>query len=546
MTHSSHTKGAEVGSSAPSYGYGVRPSFSQVLLIFLRRWYWFVLSIALFVWLGSSIVKYRPLGRQTYYMQLSSREPHELTEPTMQLSDSAFRTSPWAPEYIASLLNTTTAVLEAGKRIDFQVDYWVKTPFGMRDYYNQTPIIVRFGNLLPTDKVDCIARLDDPVHPRQVTLSGFAGVVQGQPLYEPYDVVIPVGTTQETPVGPVTVTLDDPTQHFPYHIDQRYTEVAITYTSLVVARDVYETEMQVTMKKADLPLSSVMRVELLSNRSERRCLSLLNEMYIVTDSLGWVEQLSDEGQVDSLGQFVGTVPPAGLSPFKLIDKPRELREIEPDLFVIAGMGLLGLLLPLFLMYIYWAVLGVIHYLSELPTLLRERLTLDLKRARWGRRPLYPNLEELATALAPQGEQRTVLLATPDRVKAHSQLVCELQQALQQRGVSCGVWSLDLPSKKMTDKPQKAVCHTQLTPGLIGSTAFQQQMQQLQTQYQLLIIVPPALAQDPLAYSLSERVEQSYCAIYREATRIRSIRRVVKQMEVRQQLNLSKWHTLWID
>lgn len=115
----------------------------------------------------------------------------------MQLGDPIPKTSPWAPEYIASLLNTTTAVLEAGKRIDFQVDYWVKTPFGMRDYYNQTPIIVRFGNLLPTDKLYCIARLDDPVHPKEVTMSAFSGVVQGQPLYEPYDVVIPVGTTQE-------------------------------------------------------------------------------------------------------------------------------------------------------------------------------------------------------------------------------------------------------------------------------------------------------------------------------------------------------------
>ena len=545
MTQSSHSKRADVDIVAPNE-YGVRPSFSQVLTIVLKRWYWFVLSIAIFVWLGSSIVKHRPLGRKTYYMHLSSRQPHELTEPTMQLSDSLLKTSPWTPEYIAALLNTTTVVEEAGKRIDFQVDYWVKTPFGMRDYYNQTPIIVRFGNLLPTDKLYCIARLDDPVHPKKVTMSAFTGVVQGQPLYEPYEVVIPVGTTQETPVGPITVTLDNPEQHFPYHIDQAYTEIPITYSSLVDTRVEYDKNMEVTMKEGDIPLSSVMRVELPSSHSERRCLSLLYEMYIVTDSLGWVEQLTDEGHVDSLGQFVGTVPPAGFSPFRLIDKPRVLTEIQPDLFIIAGMGVLGLLLPLLLLYIYWAIRGVIYYLSELPSLLRKRLTLDLKRSQWGKRPLYPNLEELATTLALQGEQRTILLTTPNKLKAHTQFITELQQALQQRGISCGVWHLDLAGNKATDKSREATYHTQLSPGLIGSTAFQQQMQQLQTQYQLLLIVPPVLVKDSLAYPLSERVEQTYCAIYREGTRIRAIQRVVKQMEIRQQLDLSKWHMLWIN
>ena len=398
---------------------GTRPTFSQILRLILKQWYWFVLSFVLFVVLGKIVADHRPLGRQTYYMQLSSREPHELTNPMMTLSDSTFKTSPWTPEYIATLLNTTTAVVEAGRRINFQVDYFVKTPWGMRDYYNQTPIIVHFDDLLPTDKVHCIAKLDDPVHPQQVTLSGFLGTAQGVSINEPYDVVIPVGSTQETPVGHVSITLDNPKHHFPYHIDQKHKKIALSYSTLQDIRAVYETEMQVTMKKADLPLSSVMRVEMLSNRSERRCLDLLYQMYLVTDSLGWVEQLSDEGVTDSLGQFAGTVPPAGLSPFRLIDEPRIAKDLEPDLFIIAGMGLLGLLLPLLLMYIYWAIRGVIYYVSELPSLLRHRLTLDLKRGRKGKKPLYPNLEELcALVTPPQGEPRTIQLATPNSTKYH--------------------------------------------------------------------------------------------------------------------------------
>ena len=99
-------------------------------------------------------------------------------------------------------------------------------------------------------------------------MSAFTGVVQGQPLYEPYEVVIPVGTTQETPVGPITVTLDNPEQHFPYHIDQAYTEIPITYSSLVDTRVEYDKNMEVTMKEGDIPLSSVMRVELPSSHSE--------------------------------------------------------------------------------------------------------------------------------------------------------------------------------------------------------------------------------------------------------------------------------------
>ena len=525
---------------------GSRPTFSQIFSLILKQWYWFVLSFVLFVVLGKIVADHRPLGRQTYYMQLSSREPHELTNPMMPLSDSTFKTSPWTPEYIAMLLNTTTAVVEAGKRINFQVDYAVKTPWGMRDYYNQTPIIVHFDDLLPTDKVDCIAMLDDPVHPQQVTLSGFLGTAQGISINEPYDVVIPVGSTQETPVGHVTITLDNPKHHFPYHIDQKHKKIALSYSTLQDIRAVYETEMQVTMKKADLPLSSVMRVEMLSNRSERRCLDLLYEMYLVTDSLGWVEQLSDEGAIDSIGQFAGAVPPAGLSPFRLIDEPRIAKDLEPDLFIIAGMGLLGLLLPLLLMYIYWAIRGVIYYVCELPGLLRRHLILDLQRGRKGKKSLYPNLEELCTLVTPQGEPRTIQLATPNRTKYHDQLISELQKALQQRGVSCAVWHLDLPSQKKLSETTNAVYHTTLTPGLVGSSAFQQQLQQLQTQHQLTIIAPPALTEDPTAYLLSSSVAQSLYCIYRGSTRIRAIKRVVHQLQIRQQVDRSRMHTLWVE
>lgn len=526
---------------------GTRPTFSQILRLILKQWYWFVLSFVLFVVLGKIVADHRPLGRQTYYMQLSSREPHELTNPMMTPSDSTFKTSPWTPEYIATLLNTTTAVVEAGRRINFQVDYIVKTPWGMRDYYNQTPIIVHFNDLLPTDKVHCIAKLDDPVHPQQVTLNGFSGTAQGVFINEPYDVVIPVGSTQETPVGGVTITLDNPKKHFPYHIDQKYREIALSYSTLQDIRAVYETEMQVTMKKADLPLSSVMRVEMLSNRSERRCLDLLYQMYLVTDSLGWVEQLSDEGVTDSLGQFAGTVPPAGLSPFRLIDEPRIAKDLEPDLFIIAGMGLLGLLLPLLLMYIYWAIRGVIYYVSELPSLLRHRLTLDLKRGRKGKKPLYPNLEELcALVMPPQGEPRTIQLATPNSTKYHDQLIAELQQALEQRGISCAVWHLDLAEQKAVSKTPSDVYHTTLTPGLISSTAFQQQLKQLQTQHQLTIIASPALMEDPTAYLLSSSVEQSLYCIYRGSTRVRAIKRIVHQLQIRQLLDRSRIEILWIE
>lgn len=524
---------------------GSRPTFSQIFRLILRQWYWFVLSFVLFVVLGKSVADHRPMGRQTYYMQLSSREPHELTNPMMPLSDSTFKTSPWTPEYIASLLNTTTAVVEAGKRINFQVNYFVKTSWGRRDYYNQTPIIVHFDDLLATDKMDCIAKLDDPVHPKQVTLSGFTGTAQGVSIREPYDVVIPVGSTQETPAGRVTITLDNPEHHFPYHIDQKYKTIALSYSTVPDMRDAYETEMQVTMKKADLPLSSVMRVEMLSDRSERRCLELLYQMYLVTDSLGWVEQLSDQGMIDSLGQFTGTVPPAGLSPFRLIDKPRIARDFEPDLFIIAGMGLLGLLLPLLLLYIYWAILGAIYYVCELPRLLRSRLTLDLQRGRKGK-SLYPHLEELCALVSPQGETRTIQLATPSGTKYHRQLVSELQQALQQRGISCAVWYLDLANQKKVSEESNGVYHTTLTPGMIGSSAFQQQLKQLQTQHQLTIIVPPALTKDPTAYLLSSSVEQSLYGIYRGSTRIRAIKRVVHQLQIRQQLDRSRIHTLWVE
>ena len=82
--------------------------------------------------------------------------------------------------------------------------------------------------------------------------------------------------------------------------------------------------------------------------------------------------------------------------------------------------------------------------------------------------------------------------------------------------------------------------------MIGSSAFQQQLKQLQTQHQLTIIVPPALTKDPTAYLLSSSVEQSFYGIYRGSTRIRAIKRVVHQLQIRQQLDRSRIHTLWVE
>lgn len=86
----------------------------------------------------------------------------------------------------------------------------------------------------------------------------------------------------------------------------------------------------------------------------------------------------------------------------------------------------------------------------------------------------------------------------------------------------------------------------LTPGLVSSSAFQQQLQQLQTQHQLTIIAPPALTEDPTAYLLSSSVERSFYCIYRGSTRVRAIKRVVHQLQIRQQLDHSRIETLWIE
>ena len=109
-----------------------------------------------------------------------------------------------------------------------------------------------------------------------------------------------------------------------------------------------------------------------------------------------------------------------------------------------------------------------------------------------------------------------------------------------------MWYLDLPSQKKLSETTNAVYHTALTPGLVGSSAFQQQLQQLQTQHQLTIIAPPALMEDPTAYLLSSSVEQSLYCIYRGSTRIRAIKRVAHQLQIRQQVDRSRMYTLWVE
>ena len=520
-------------------------SFSQILRLILHHWYWFALSLVLFIALGKVIVRHRPLGRQSYYMQLSSRQPHELSEPTMPLDDPSIKTSPWTPEYIASLLNTTTAVIDAGERINFQVDYSVKTSFGRRDYYNQTPIIVHFDDLISTDKVYCIAELDDPIQPREVTMSRFAGVAQGSPIHKSDNVTIPVGDTRETPAGRITVTLDNRQQHYPYHIDQQYRKIAISYTPLNETRYIYETEMQISMKDADLPLSSVIRVNMISDRSERRCLELLKTMYIVTDSLAWMEYYSDlEG--DSVSLSASRVPPVGVSPFKLVDEPRLWRETQPDLFIIAGMGLLGLLLPLLILYIYWSIRGVIYYISELPRLLYNRIMLDVERSTRQKHQLYPDLEELCASLTPCEGHSTALLTTPSELKAHHQLIDALRQALQQRGTAYAIWHLSLSGEGISSETGGNVYHTAITPGMLSSAPFRQQLERLQMQYPLLFIDAPALSVSTASYLLSESFSlQTFCCVYRGGSKLRDIKRIVQDLQIRQQLALSRWHTLWI-
>ena len=109
-----------------------------------------------------------------------------------------------------------------------------------------------------------------------------------------------------------------------------------------------------------------------------------------------------------------------------------------------------------------------------------------------------------------------------------------------------MWHLDLAEQKAVSKTPSDVYHTTLTPGLISSTAFQQQLKQLQTQHQLTIIASPALMEDPTAYLLSSSVEQSLYCIYRGSTRVRAIKRIVHQLQIRQLLDHSRIEILWIE
>lgn len=548
-------------------------SFAQILRMAMKYWYIFVLSVLLFGSLAVLFVRQRPLGSTAYFMHVSSREAHEVMSPHSypQAVDGAIvaapRTSPWAPEYIASIFYTTSVLEQAGVEVDFQTNYAVETAWGRRDYYNQTPILVRFLDLPADGEASCVAELDDPEHPTKVSLRQLTGRIGSRYITEPSDAVVEPGGVVETPLGRIAVVADDPEQHYPHHIPQQYTKIEIHRSTLDNTRILYDRELAV---KSGSPIkdapSSVIRVEIESDQSERRCLELLRKMYLVADSIAWVKQIADlradtpatilarrgAAVADSThvadADAVVVVPSIGESPLEMIDEPRLTRSKLPDLFLLIGLPLLGLLLPFFLLYIYWAFRGVVYSTTELSPRWRERLLLDIRRK--GRRLHDAGIDELRYLVSRPTDgdtsHRVLLCATPTSTKYHAMLLDTLRDNATKAGISTIVWHLLSEDERAPEsKPMAGHLYQTLTAGYIGSAAYAQQLKQLQEQYQLVVIAAPATTQSDALYLLHRQCEGAMLFVYRGATRLCHLKRTLQSIDHRSACPLERWKVVWI-
>lgn len=265
-------------------------SLKELALLFLSKWYWFVISVIVCVTIASIKLMRTPPSytRSSLVLIKEDAKGRSMgTDVASTFSDMGlFRTRTNIENEIVNF-QSPDLMYEVVKRLHLDVNYKVEGPFYDRTLYgDQLPVVVSFDNI----KNRATAALTvSPKSAKQVTLSDF--VRDGEKVVaEP--VVATLGKPVKTPVGQITVSKS------PYPNEVEFDKpIFVTRGSLYNTATAYQHALQVALANKETTVIQLSVNDVNIQRAEE----LLNTVVNVYNEI-WIK---DKNQITtSTNEFI--------------------------------------------------------------------------------------------------------------------------------------------------------------------------------------------------------------------------------------------------
>lgn len=564
-----------------SLGTEIRFGLPQLLHLFTSHWKIFLLCVMACLASAKLGLKYFVHGNNTYRMVIASHpntgeqylQPVDMTQNPYASYNPAWKKSFTIDLFrIAESLNATQVLKQAVKEVQADVRYIRKGNFQRsHEIYNQSPILVQFLDAAPEVHLSIKVNLDD-LTSGEVQLSDFHNL--SLKTSEDKQITASLGTPVGTPLGRILVTRDDPSRHYPIHTqDIENGTLFVSKLPLTDAVRVYDDELQITMNAESGDLGHSARLELEASDSERRVLEVLNALVgALNDNLRKQLQKDMAEYVELLQQSISRLEESGASDTKqlrrqleaqlqqtlvdqqslekgefvtIIDQPWVQAKRKSPIIFYAIALIIGIMLPLFVLYLLWVIKGAIVDRAELSPFWRKRLRTILRtRHHFGKKDTA-DLEEISIRLQQEGLRgnKRIIAVTPTATHKHLSLMHGLTVTLRKRGLS--VATVRLATARQATRNYDGLETIVLQPGLLGSKELEERFRQMEQEHQLLFIIPPAINKSDAGYILMPQGQQILTFIYEDTTALPHLKDLEQGLSVRalDNLNLS---SIWVE
>lgn len=441
-------------------------SLALLWRLFKRSWYWFTLSILCA--LGINWLYQVP--HDDYDLENACRMAVRSRLPFV--NDSAQylwqKTPPYAPNILFSIVNSADAVEQAGQAIGFDVSYRQKERAISRDVYNSLPYRIRFLEAYQED----VFTLQAQETLQGVKLSHLKGMYHNVPISidaKDYEVVIPIGSVVETPVGKVAVEENPGREHFgeiKYNPDKK---LYVTRRSFRDVKTQFDTDLELYKLEnntiivfistlAPQRMISQFLVEMSRYAEEQVRLRLqedLDEAYkaaaeatlqtqVTPTEKALLQQVQERIAINQEAiKHLDCVEVVEKPIFKYVSGNRQGEQSSKKgaWFRLFLLMVMAFTLPLFIIYLYHRHKGVVLEWNQLPQLWRNKTLLEHQIAlQKGQLDYTPDqLDALRYAIelsiAQEDSGKPILFTTPTNTLDSAKRLQQLVQALVKKGTA---------------------------------------------------------------------------------------------------------------
>ena len=554
----------------------------QLIALAARNWYWFLLSVVLFLGI-SKLVSGRILTSQNeYFGQIAVRSSRITAENGLMTNpaeeDPRYYTPSWKKytrlqvDRVKEVLETTTILQQAARQVQLDVDYFTSgLPLLKRNAYNQTPYRVQIPDALPSDRFSFSLKWSGNPQSPSFTLSSFSGLYHNQDIPAAGAVSATLNTPVQTPVGTVVIIPDDPALHYPAHVTdagiKQLTVVKSPFNDVVRS---YDSEIELKAK------ATAVRIDMVAGGSERKALELLNAMFDQLDTILRAQIGADlQEQTRLLAaslQALDTIPAGEAAPGQaslrqaltqqlaqarieqgILEQTSTIDVIDPARVKAAGIPvlylhvlafLLGLLLPLLIIYIIWVYKGALRYRDELPPYLNRRLVTEIPLNRYISKKDPSVFDELSLLLKEAfSAHQVVAFVTPSRTRRTEQFIKGLTESYRSVDPAFVTMEFRLPDYR-AKKSGNAGMTVVLEPGQLVSGAIEAQIKEATQRYHSVALFLPAASKSNVLYSVCRYAGVVYAPLFADKTKLSHMRSFERGVLLRPSLK-EKLHTLWV-